>query len=205
MDCQVLIFRWASFQTSGTGAAIFALGLLCAFFGFRFARFLLAMSAGGVGAIVGWKLAGLTGLTPVLTSLLLAAGMGTVALRYRQVGLMAAVATTFAALGYYLAAQFGLHVAAKWVCVCVGGGLGLALPCLNRRAMPLVVTSVQGVALMIVGFVGLSNALLPSLGVTFLEWAADWSLLVPAMLGMLWVTAYSCQANTQQGDIRSGA
>ena len=109
------------------------------------------------------------------------------------------------ALGYYLATQVGFHSAAWWTCTLTGGGLGLALAWSNKRAMPLVVTSVQGVALMIVGFVGLSNALLPSLGITFLEWAADWSLLVPAMLGMLWVTAYSCQTNTQQGDIRSGA
>jgi len=205
MDYQSLIFRWASFQTDGTSAAIFIFGLLYAFFGFRFARFLLAVSAGGVGAVAGWNLAGLTGLPAVAASLLLAAGMAAVALRYQQVGVVTAAATTFAALGYYLAAQLGLHVAVQWVCVSVGGGLGVAFAWLNRRAMPLVVTTVQGTVLMIVGFVGLSNALLPSLGVTLLEWAADWSLLIPAVLGMLWVTAYSCQANAQQGDIRSGA
>lgn len=205
MDYQILIFRWASFQTGGTGAAIFAIGLLYAFFGFRFARFLLAVSAGGFGAVAGWKLAGLTGLTPALTSFLLAAGMAAVALRYERLGVVIASGGTLGALGYYLAAQVSFHSAAWWACTFAGGGLGLALAWSNKRAMPLVVTSVQGVALMIVGFVGLSNALLPSLGITFLEWAADWSLLVPAMLGMLWVTAYSCQTNTQQGDIRSGA
>jgi hypothetical protein len=205
MDYQDLIFRWASFQTGGTGASIFTFGLLYAFFGFRFSRLLLAVSAGGFGALAGWHLADPAGQPPAAAALMLAAGTVALALRYRQAGVVVAAAATFAALGYYLAAQFGLPTVAKSVCAAAGSGLGMAFAWLNRRAMPLAVTTVQGAVLMIVGFVGLSNALLPSLGITFVEWAATWSLLVPVLLGMLCVTAYSYQANAQQGDIRSGA
>jgi hypothetical protein len=205
MDYQQLIFRWASFQTDGTSAAIFTFGLLYAFFGFRFSRFLLAVSTCGVAAVAGWNLAGLANLPPAATALLLAAVMAAAAMRYGQVGLVTAAAATFAALGYYLTTQIGLQVSARWACAAVSGGLGLAFTFLNRRAMPLVVTTVQGATLMIVGFVGLSSALLPSLGITFVQWAADWSLVVPAVLSMLWVTAYSCQTTMQQGDIRTGA
>jgi hypothetical protein len=135
---------------------------------------------------------------------LLAAALLAAALRYPRLGVVLASGATFAAVGYYLATQVGLNHAARWACLALVGGLGVAFAWLNKRGMPLVITTVQGAILMVVGFVGLSNALLPSLGVTFLSWSADWALLVPTLLGMLCVTAYSCQANMQQGDIRSG-
>jgi hypothetical protein len=205
MDYQSLVFRWAAFQTAGTGAAIFALGLLSAFFGFRFARFLLAVSAAAAAGVAAWNLAGTLELPPALPALALAAGALAAALRYQRVGVVTAAAATFAALGYYLATQMGLHFAARWACTLVAGGLGVALAWLNKRSMPLVVTTAQGAVLMVVGFVGLSNALLPSLGATFRQWSAESALLVPVLLSMLCVTAYSCQANMQQGDIRTGA
>jgi hypothetical protein len=205
MDYQNLVFRWAALQAAATGAAIFALGLLSAFLGFRFARFLLAVSTAGVAGVAGWNLAEALELPTALPALVLAAGALAAALRYQRVGVVTSAGATFAALGYYLATQTGLHLSARWACALVAGGFGVTLAWLNKRSMPLVVTTVQGAVLMVVGFVGLSNALLPSLGVTFRQWSAESALLVPVLLSMLCVTAYSYQANMQQGDIRTGA
>ena len=101
--------------------------------------------------------------------------------------------------------QVGLPGELRWACMLLAAGLGITFAWLSRRSMPLVVTTLQGVGLMIVGFVGISNALAPSLGMTFLEWSASRSLLVPVLFVMLSLTAFSFQANADQGDIRSGA
>jgi len=205
MDWQSLVFRWAAFQAAGTGVILLAFGLLYAFFGFRFARFLLAASAAATGAFLGGTIAGPFGIIAVLTVLLPAASLFAVSLRYPQVGLVIASAATLGALGYYLPTQVGLPGELRWACTLAAAALGTAFAWLNPRGMPLVVTTFQGVGLMIVGFVGVSNAWLPSLGLTFLEWSAHRSLLVPMLFVMLSLTAFSFQANAHQGDIRSGA
>lgn len=205
MDWQSQVFRWAARQPGGTGVVLLACGLLYAFFGFRFARFLLALACGGIGAVGGWVGARLLGLPPGAGALGLGLALLLGGLRFAQGALALVSACTLAGLGHYLLGQLGLDPLARWAAATVGGGLGLGLAWLNRREMPLVLTTLQGTALLIVGFVALSNALLPSLGVTFLRWSAERVLLVPFLFGMLCVTAYSCQTNMRQGDIRSGA
>ena len=69
--------------------------------------------------------------------------------------------------------------------------------------MTVVMTTLQGTVLMIVGFVGAASELAPSVGLTFRDWADGQSLLVPILLLMLFVTAYSYQSSAQRGDIIS--
>ena len=74
----------------------------------------------------------------------------------------------------------------------------------SLRPMIMVTTALQGSSLMVMGFVGVATAVLPSLGYTFRGFAQDYSLVVPVLLTMLVVTSYSHQGSAQQGDILTG-
>ena len=70
--------------------------------------------------------------------------------------------------------------------------------------LPIVVTILQGAGLLVVGFVGVTCELVPSLGLTFVEWADRLPLMVPVLMVMLCVLGYSVQYNAFNGDISSG-
>ncbi len=69
--------------------------------------------------------------------------------------------------------------------------------------MTVVLTTLQGTVLMIIGFVGAAGELVPSVGSTFREWADAQSLMVPFLVLMLFVTGYSYQSSAQRGCIIS--
>jgi hypothetical protein len=130
--------------------------------------------------------------------------LGALALKWERPAFCVASATLFGLMGYYLSAQFGLPAQGAWVAGGLTGLLGGLFACLCRRAMVVTLTSLQGVLLIIVGFVTVSTCLVPEIGLTFRQWASSQAVVVPVFLAMLFATAYSYQAMHQQGDIRTG-
>ena len=202
-DYQRLIFNAASHWSQATALVVFALGLLCMLQGFRFARLLLPLSCAGGGLIVGLILCQALGLPSVVIPAV-AAGLGCLAFVRLKIAVVLSSAFTFAALGQYLAIQFGTHPNTSMIVAAVGLAAGFCMIWVCRRMLPIVVTILQGAGLLVVGFVGISCDLVPSLGLTFVEWAERLPLMVPALIVMLCVLGYSVQYNGFNGDISSG-
>lgn len=205
IDCQKLVFDWAASQPAVTGAAVLGAGLLYGFQGIRMIRFLILPVCAGAGCLLGLSIsqwtpapawAAMTGVA------ILGVVLGLVAPRSATV---LANGVTWAALGAYFASQLGMKEVGTLLTGGVLGLLGTVFAVLSREAAITLSTTLQGAALMVVGFVGLSSNVLPSLGTTFRRIAGDYSLVVPLLLTMLAITAYSIQASTRQGDLLSGS
>lgn len=203
-DFQQVIFSWVTSQPAATGAVLLAAGLLSGFLGFRMIRFLVVLSCGGLGGLAGAFAAGLAEY-PLAIPAVAGGFFGVVAgLAWPRVALAVSAGGTLAFMGSYLAMQLGFRGNGVWITFALCGAAGTALGLLSRQTMALVSTTLQGAVLMIVGFVGLSNGLLPSLGATFQSWARGSSMMVPLLLTMVTATAYSVQCSKQQGDICTG-
>jgi hypothetical protein len=202
-DFQSLIFRFASHWSAATSLVVLGVGLLYTLQGFRYARLLTAVSCAGGGLVVGGIVVGLAKL-PLPLAFGIAASLGLVALLRFRAGLALTSAFATGALAQYLVAQIGLDPIITLIAAGTGFPAGLSLIWVCRRSLPILVTIVQGAGLLVVGFVGITNAVAPSLGQTFLEWAADIPLMVPGFMLMLCVLGYSVQANAQQGSIETG-
>lgn len=204
-DLQDMAFDWAVTQPALMGALLFGLGLLYGFQGFRFFRFLLVVTCGLLGAIGG----GLLGDTGFAPTNVLALGMGVAGLIlgsfWPRAAVYVACAMTWGLFGGYLAQQMGAGPMVVRAFGLVALGLGALFVRLCYRAMQVILTTLQGAALLVLGFVALSNTLVPSIGNTFRAWADSSSCLTPIMLAMAFVTAYSYQSIQHRGDIRSGA
>ncbi len=208
MDLQGNLFHWAAAQPALTGTLIFCLGLVYAFAGFRLFRFLLSVTCAGLGWLVFVVGAEMTHLMPDLVGVsgLLGAGIGVATSIYREKpALFATAVATWGALAWYLAVQLGLPQMIVFVFGGIGAGLGGVFSLLAYRGMRVVLSTLQGAVLLVVGWVSLTSAIAPSIGGTFRQWAAGQSLLVPGFLVMLFITGYSFQAMRERGDIKSGA
>mgnify|MGYP005836897091 CR=1 FL=1 len=201
---QHLLFTWITAQSAATGLVVMAVGLLAAAHGFRMIRFLLALCGAGVGYAAG------VGIAPLAQVPTLAAGaiLGTVcaaagAAWPRAVAVVISAAT-WAIGGAYLAEQFGARGLGWWIPTGLLAATGGVLMLVSPRSMTILMTSMHGAALFIVGFAGVADAVLPVLGSTIRSWAHHRSVILPILLGMLTITAYSCQANARRGDLRTG-
>jgi len=201
---QQFIFNWVAAQSALTGTVIAAAGVVFGLYGFRMLRFLVGLSCAGLGYVGGVLLAGLIQMPELTVVPVLALGGGVFGLLMPSPATILANAATWAVLGAYLTAQFGFPTTAGVVAGCLLGCAGGVLAVLNRRTMVVLMTSVQGAALFIIGFVGLASALMPSVGITFRQWSRHQSLVVPILLLMLVLTAYTCQVNARQGNLRTG-
>jgi len=202
-DFQSLIFRAASHWSEATALVVLGLGLLYTLQGFRFARFLVAVSCAGGGLAVGGILGKLAGF-PVVSAAVGAAVLGLLALIRYRLGLALASAFTIGALGPYIGVQLGVKPNMVPVVTAAAFSAGYSLIWVCRRTLPIVVTIIQGAGLLVVGFVGLTCALAPSLGLTFVDWANNIPVMVPGLMLMLCALGYSVQANAHQGDMESG-
>jgi hypothetical protein len=204
MDFQKLIFDWVSGQHGLTGAFILVAGLLYGFCGARMYRYLVVLPSAGLGALAGAIAAALAGVD----ALLAAAGAGVVAgilgMAYPRFAAILTGGASWALLGGYIVLQAGGSEFAAFVALCVVGGIGTVLTILSRQPMTIVATTLQGAAMMVIGFVGLSHAILPSLSSTFCTLANSQGLTVPVLMAMLSAMCYSYQASEQQGDIFTG-
>lgn len=202
-DFQSLIFRSAAHWPAATALAVFAVGSLYLLQGFRFGRYLLPVSCAGGGLVLGGIVAELTGL-PLWIALPAAAVLGFAGLAQYRMALVIASMLTAGALAQYMAVQLGVKHNIVGVIAIGGGVLGFPMIWVCRRSLPILLTILQGAGLLVVSFVGVSVSLVPSLGLTFIDWSARIPLLVPGLILMLCVLGYSVQANAVQGSIETG-
>lgn len=205
LDYQAYVLQQAAFWPLSSSLVMFAVGMLYGLQGFRFARLLMALTCGAAGFVLGGIVAHLVGVPPVAGGTTLAGLLGAVALMNLRVGVTVSSTLTLGLLGNYLAIRMGTLPPVPVVAGGVGAVIGLTLAWGGQRTLPILITTVQGAALMVVGFVGVAAALAPSFAGTFVEWANELSPLVPVLITMLVVVGYSIQANLQQGDIRTGS
>ncbi len=203
MDYQKLVFGWIAQQHWSVGLVVMAAGLLYGFQGFRVFRFVLGLSCAIVGLVGGYVAAVHFQLPPLFVSPALGAAAAAFSFSQQRVAVIAVSGVTWGVLGHYLSLQIGLPGMVPLIGALVCGGFGGLFAYLCFRPMMVVLTSVHGIALIVVGFVGMSNHLLPSVGETFVVWAHSWTLLVPMLMTMLFVMAYSYQSSAQRGDIIS--
>jgi len=204
VDYQTMIFRQASEWTTATAAVVVGIGLLYTLQGFRFAWLLLPISNGICGFAFGGTVAASLGLAPVPVAIALGLGAAAVTVARYRVGVGVASVATFTVLGYYLGSRLTEDTLLLMVLSGVGLVTGTLLPFVARRALPMVITTVQGAGLLVVGFVGLASRTVPTLATTFVEWSESLSLMVPVLLAMVITLGISVQANLRQGDIETG-
>lgn len=205
VDCQAQLFEWAAGQHPASGLVLFAMGLIYGLYGLRWIRFLNLLPAAGIGALVGLMV---SGFVPLAGNLVAAGGavfFGVVAIAWRRGGIVLTAAATFALIGGYLAFQFGFPEQIVLGTLGLLGLIGALLTALTPKPFALLATALQGAALMVVGFVGLSAQVFPSLASSFCHLAESYGCVVPILLTMVTVTAYSYQANQTRGDILTGA
>jgi hypothetical protein len=198
LSYQSLIFHWAEQQDVFTGLVLLGLGACYTLQGFRFARVLMGLASAvmAVAFLGAW--------TDAWIALLAGVAVGLLAVAAGGLGLIIASTLTFAAMGYYLAAQIGLPIEAVAAAALVGGLAGVVAPRFYRRTLPLILTSLHGSAVLIISFVCLAGACLPSMAETFISWSASISFMAPTALLLFVVTGLSVQLNARQGDIETG-
>lgn len=204
-NIQYTLLQWVAHQPGITGAVLFAAGLLYALCGFRLIRYVAVLPCCGLGCLVGATVASWLEIPPgFLTGALGAAGAA-LALHWVLAGVVVSCGATWVALAGYLALQFGFSATIVTTAAIIAGVVGTVLTLLSRNSMIVLVTTIQGAALIVLGFTGMATEVLPTVGGTFRRLAADYALTVPVLLMMLAFTAYSCQVSAQQGDIIVGA
>lgn len=201
---QQLLFDWITAQSAATGLVVMAAGLLAASHGFRMIRFLLAACGFGVGYGAVWALGSFIPLPPSVVGLVAGSVCALAGVAWPQPTRVAVSAMTWAIGGAYLAEQFGARGLGWWIPTGLLGATGGLLMLVSPRSMTILMTSLHGAAVFILGFAGVADAILPVLGGTLRSWAHHRSAILPILLGMLTLTAYSCQANARRGDLRTG-
>jgi hypothetical protein len=203
-DFQTIAFRWITQQDAPLALLVFGLGMLYAFQGFRMFRALLVLSAGICGWCAGAHTCTLFSFDPRLGGLLGTATFVAACLKSQKLGVAVLSAAFWGLLAGYLAHQMHMPVAAAYGSVLVCGGLGMLFAHLNYMPMTVVLTTVQGAILMMIGAVGMTDKYMPTVAETFRSWSYSQSLLVPILLVMVGVMAFSIQSNARKGDMRSG-
>jgi hypothetical protein len=203
-DLQQAALNAATLWPTSTGLLVFGIGALCGLQGFRFARFFLAGSTALAGFAMGGLIAGLADLPPLSGAWAGAGTLGVLSLVRFRVGVYLGSLITFTVLGLYLAARLELTPDARLAAGGIGFVIGSMAPYAFGRSAPIVITSVQGGILMILGFVSIASNWAPSLAATFVEWSGQVSFLNPMLLTMAFVLGFSVQSNLQQGDISTG-
>lgn len=202
---QAALFSWASNQSLSIGLTLLGVGLLMALQGFRFSRILLAVICGAGGFVSGDVVGGVLGEGGLLIGGTAALIFGGIALARPRIGLALASLFTFGALAQWLSFRLGIPANIAGFSMVLGGALGFSMFWLCRRTLPLIVTTLQGAGLLVVGFVATTSSLMPNLGETFVDWSSDVPLTVPVLMVMLCITGISVQANGQQGDMQTGS
>lgn len=206
-DMQRLAFDWVvhGAQPGLTGAALLAVGLLYGLCGYRLIRVLVVVCVAVLGLLGGLVAVAFSGLPAGIVLPLAAVLGGLAAVKWPVPAIVLTGGATWGLLGGYLGAQFGLSDTTACVLMGVLGVGGAVLTLVSRAPMVVLFTTLQGAALMVLGFVGVANDLLPTLGSTFRALAGRNGTVVPVLLLMVTVTAYSYQASARKGDIMSGS
>ncbi|MBK9129387.1 MAG: hypothetical protein IPM13_16540 [Phycisphaerales bacterium] len=204
MRLQHELFEWMASQPGVTGLAVFALGLLCALTGFRMRHFFVTVGAGALGALLGVGAAAILAVPPMgMAALGSVVAGGLAVVRPTSMTVITGTAA-WAGLGCYLANQLRFPEGVALSTTVVAGVLALVLTLVSRPTMTLLCTCIVGSGLMVLGFVGLASATIPSLGATFCTLADRQAIVVPVLVGMLTITTFSYQANARRGDLITG-
>lgn len=203
-DFQHVLFRWAESQPLANGAIFLIIGILCGFHGFRVFTLILAASTGFVGWLVGAIAAGMAQVSTFAGGAVGAVLLAILALRKPKPAIAINCALTYGLLGIYLTHQLGISRDLSWALAGAATLAGLVFALLNTDTMAVVLTTLQGSVLIVLGFVSVSNAAFPSVGNTFVDWSSSQGLVVPIFLGMIVTAAYAYQSSQKQGDIRAG-
>lgn len=203
-DLQSLVLDAALRWPPSVTLVILVAGLLYLTQGFRFARFLLALTAAAGGFAVGAGFANTFGLPAEILGLTLGGVLGLLAISKLMYGTIVSSVMVWALIAQWFAVKFEFPPSWITIIVSIGALLGAALFWIARRPLPLLITTLQGAAMVIVGFVGAAKVVAPSLAFTFTDWANSGVFLIMLMMTMLTVLGFSLQSTAKQGDIRSG-
>ncbi|MDX2197358.1 MAG: hypothetical protein SF069_00125 [Phycisphaerae bacterium] len=204
VNYQTQVLAWVSQQGGATGIAVFMLGFAYAFYGNKMLPGLLAICCAGIGWVGGMVLGELGHFPgPVAAALAMIAFAAIGAMRPR-IGVAIGATVVAAVLGAYCTNLFGAPPQVSLATIGVGAVLGLTLSFLAPRTVPLLLTTVLGTALLLIGFVGAATQFLPDIGQTLREWSATYAAVFPMLGGMLAVAAYSFQSMQQRGDMMTG-
>jgi hypothetical protein len=145
-------FRWAAAQPALTGVVIMGAGFLYGFYGSRLFRLLIAATCAGVGWL-GGNVAGafVDGVPPPAIGAVGAVLLGLMAAQMLRTGIAVASLATWGIIGAYLAGQFGLGRDAGLIAAGLAALLGLAHALLDYRGTTLVLTTVQGAVMIVIG------------------------------------------------------
>lgn len=205
---QQTAFQWVTRESGEIGACLLALGIVYAFWGFRMYRPLLSLASILVGGLTGLLLTPFASqyvnLSPLVTGGVIGSGILALSLATPRAAATAVMAGTWGGLGWYLAQQVGLPPLWYGIVGSLAAALGAMFTLVCARSTPMVLTTLVGAVMIVVGLVGAASAYVPTFGHTFRDMAAQYGLLVPIFLSMFAVMAFSVQANQRQGDMRSG-
>ena len=204
MDLQSSVFRWAAGQPGLTGMSIFAAGLVYAFLGLRMFPALMAISNAVLGSVLGLIGALMLGLPVSPVAGLGAIVGGSLSFAVPKPATAFGNGLSWALIALYLCAQVGFGGWVSLISTVFFGLAGAILSALCPRTMRVVLMTLQGSVFLVLGFVILSSNAFPSMGNTFRSLASDWSLMVPVLLAMVFVMAYSTQSMLLRGDMRTG-
>jgi|GEM_PF-6476746 len=194
------LVSWALAQSIWTGLVLLVAGLVAGCHGLRIIRFLLVVICSGIGFGAGLALGETVGIYPQATAIPGAVVAGMSAVAWPRHLAVLANAVTWGGLAAYLAAQLGLKGAPAWIGIALLASGGLVLGIVSPRAMGMIMTSLYGAALFVLGFFVVADTLVPAIGSTLRGWTSGRSLFMPILLCMLATTAYSYQANCKPGD-----
>ncbi len=207
MSVQDVVFRWASHQQELTGVVLFAVGIAYAFFGFRLVNGLLAILAAAIGFGGGLAVSQFadSSISPLVPAGALAVVGAVAGFRWPKPWVPLSAALAWGVLGAYLFEQIRATTPIVAVVGFISAVLGLFFGMITPRAMTLILTTLVGTGLMIVGFVSVTAGIAPVLNGTFREMAGSYGMLVPVLMAMVFVAGYSYQSMQIQGDTVTGA
>lgn len=201
---QTEILRWVSHQPGITGLAIFFVGVVFAFSGHKFFPGMLAIVCAGLGWLLGYVASLYMDVPEQILPAILAVLCGILGVTVRKLGVMMVAAATGGIVGMYFSDQLGMLPMLIIAFTIVCAGLATMFSFLCPRSAPLMITTILGTMMLVVGFVGLSTMIVPSVGITLRMYANSFSLLLPFLGGMVFIAAYSYQSMHLRGDMETG-
>lgn len=201
---QTEVLRWVSHQPGITGLVIFFVGLVFAFSGHKFFAGLLGVACAGIGWLLGYVAGHYINEAQQFLPAILAVLCGIMGLLWRKLGVLLVASGTGGILGLYFSDQLGFSSLMIIAMTIVGAGLATIYSFLSPRSAPVIVTTILGTMMLVIGFVGLSTTFLPSVGSSLRTYANSFSLLLPMLGGMVFIASYSYQSMHLRGDMETG-
>ncbi len=203
-DIPRLVFGWVSSQNPVTAAAVLGVGLLSGFYGFRMARLLMAVGTAVLACVGAMYLPDSLGVPREAAMVTAAVGGGAFGFSLRRASAVLLSAATFGLIGLYISGLIGLTGWYGLIPCALLASAAAVLALVSTEAMTMLFTTLQGAVLIVGGAAGLAGAYLTPVADTFRQWVNSGSPVVPVLLGMVAVTAYSVQSAKRQGDLVTG-